>query len=183
MRHFLPRRAVFSFAGALNLALAVIPCLSLPACDKDKAKVPAPASQAASDNEITTNPKVLYDWSVSPVEFTLYGVKVSDPESAIPAADRMGEVDESGWIGFKGRPNVFRVENGRVRNMSVTDPELLAKLGIKNEADLLQQFGKDYKTEKFGPDDRTVPYFFKDRWLNLTWDRQQNAVTAINIGP
>src|SRR5215208_6737309 len=149
------------FAVFIVLALAVL----LPACDKDKAKDPVTATQPASaagagGTEVTTHPQVLYDPAVSPVEFTVYGIKIGDPESAIPAADRMGKPDESGWVGFRGRSNVFRIENGKVQNMSVTDPQVLAKLDMKSEAELTQKFGKDDKTQQFGPDDPSVPFFY-----------------------
>jgi hypothetical protein len=162
--------------------------LLLPACDKDKAKEQAAATQptgtgAAGGTEVTTNPQVLYDPAISPVEFTVYGIRIGDPESAIPTADRTGAPDESGWVGFRGRSGVFRIENGKVVNMSVTDPEVLAKLDIKSEADLTQKFGKDDKTQPFGPDDPAVPFFYKDRWLNVTWDRKAGKVTSLNIGP
>ena len=176
----------------MRFAVFIVPALALllPACDKEKGKDQTAATQpggagagAGGGSEITTNPQALYDQSVAPVEFTVYGVKIGDPEAAIPAADRTGAPDESGWIGFKGRDNVFRVENGKVQNMSVTDPAVLAKLDVKSEADLTQKFGKDDKTQPFGPDDPTVPYFYKERWINVTWDRKQNRVTAVNIGP
>jgi hypothetical protein len=164
--------------------------LLVPACDrdKDKAKDQAGATQPAATGgvanpEISANPQVLYDTSVSPVEFMLYGVKIGDGEAAISVGDRTGAPDESGWVGYRGRPNVFRIENGKVMNISVTDPQILSKLDIKSEADLTQKFGKGDKTEQFGPDDPAVPFFFKDRWLNVTWDRKQGKVTAVNIGP
>ena len=175
------------------MRLAVFPVLALalllPACDKEKEKgqpaatQPAGAGGGAGGTEITTNPQVLYDPAVSPVEFTVYGIKIGDPDSAIPVADRMGQPDESGWIGFRGRAGVFRIENGKVVNMSVSDPQVLAKLDIKSEADLTQKFGKDDKTQQFGPDDPAVPFFYRDRWLNVTWDRKEGKVTAVNIGP
>jgi hypothetical protein len=163
--------------------------LLIPACDreKDKARDPGAATQPAgaggpANPEISANPQVLYDPSVSPVEFMFHGVKIGDGESAIPPGDRTGAPDESGWVGNKGR-GLFRVENGKVMNISVTDEQILSKLDIKSEADLTQKFGKGDKTEQFGPDDPAVPFFFKDRWLHVIWDRKQSKVTAVNIGP
>lgn len=138
---------------------------------------------AASDGnrEISTNPAVLLDPAVKPGEFQWHGIKIGDPATVIPTIDATTP-DDSGWIGFKGKANVFRLEGDKVVAISIADDAVLAGLGVKTEADVANRFGKPDQQIEAAPDAPEATYLFNARGLTVLWSRAVKKVTTVTIG-
>jgi hypothetical protein len=137
---------------------------------------------AGSSRELSMNPTVLFDTSVPLSQVQLYGVKLGDVQAAIPAGEVAGPADPSGWIGLKGRDNVYRVENAKVAAMRVADEGVLAKLGVQSESDVTSKFGHPGQQIDAGPDAPDVSYVFRDGQLTVQWNRKANRITAVTLG-
>jgi hypothetical protein len=125
---------------------------------------------------------VLFDSSVPLSQVQLYGVRLGDAQAAIPAADVAGPADASGWVGLKGRDNVYRIEKGKVAAMRLADEGVLAKLGVQSESDVAGKFGHPGQQIDAGPDAPDVSYVFRDGQLTVQWNRKANRVTSVTIG-
>jgi hypothetical protein len=137
---------------------------------------------AGSSRELSMNPMILFDASVPLSQVQLYGVKLGDVQAAIPAGEVAGLADASGWIGFKGRDNVYRIENGKVAAMRVADEAVLGKLGVQSESDVTTKFGHPGQQIDAGPDAPDVSYVFRDGQLTVQWNRKANRVAAVTVG-
>jgi hypothetical protein len=137
---------------------------------------------AGSSREISMNPAVLLDTSVPLSQVELYGVKLGDVQAAIPAGEVAGPPDASGWVGLKGRENVYRIENGRVAALRLADEGVLAKLGVQTESDVAAKFGHPGQQIDAGPDAPDVSYVFRDGQLTVQWNRKANRVSAVSVG-
>jgi hypothetical protein len=140
------------------------------------------AGAAGSSREVSMSPAVLYDSSVPLAQVQLYGIRLGDAQAAIPAADVAGPADASGWVGLKGRDNVYRIENGKVAAMRLADEGALAKLGVQSESDVAGKFGHPGQQIDAGPDAPDVSYVFRDGQLTVQWSRKANRVMAVTIG-
>lgn len=140
-----------------------------------------PPAASGNPREISANPAVLADANVAPQQFELYGVKLGDPQSAIPADGITGGPDDSGVVAFRGKPNVFRIENGKVAGLYLSDEAALAKLNVHSEADLKQRFGNPDEPVTAAPADPQAAYSYKGRWLTVVWSPKDNKVLAVNV--
>lgn len=129
--------------------------------------------------DLSETPAAIYNPAIAPSQFELYHVKIGDPASAIPK-EGASAPDESGWVNYK-QENAFRVENGKVVSLRVSDPGILGQLGINNEQDLANHLKKADETIQASETAPEAEFIYKDRWLELWWNRKTNKVTAIQI--
>ena len=108
-------------------------------------------------------------------------MKVGDPASSLPAANVTGKPDEGGWVGFRGREHVFRIEDDKIAAMDFADEAVLGRLTVRNEDDLNARLGPGLKIEA-GPADPAVKYYFKDRGLSVWFNRTAGKVTEVTVG-
>jgi hypothetical protein len=165
--------------------------VSASGCKKkqDASPTTAPAPQAAapaqaplpagSPRDIAANPAVLLDKSVAGSAMELHGAKIGDDK--LPAG-ASSQPDPSGWVGFKGKENVFRLENDKVAAMQFSDPAALGRLGITSEQDLFAKLGQPEQTIEASADAPEAMYIYKSRGLTIIWNRTAKRIAAVNIG-
>lgn len=167
--------------------VALVAWIAAAGCKKQTAKTPAtapaPAAPAAgpttsSARDAAANPAVLLDRSLPASLIEVFGVKLGDPKPA----GLTSQPDPSGWIAYRGRDDVFRIENDRVAAIAINDPAVLAELQIATEQDLTAKFGPAEQVIEASPDAVEAVYVYRTRGLTIVWNRRAKLVSAINIG-
>jgi hypothetical protein len=107
----------------------------------------------ARGQELTDKPETVLQKKFDATAVTVYGVKIGDPESAVPrdraktttAIGRATRYDFGGYM--------IEVLNGKVKALAITDVTILDKIGLECSDDVERLIGKaDRVDERTGVD-------------------------------
>jgi hypothetical protein len=127
-------------------------------------------------NEIADYPAILYNHSLPPDEMTLRGIKLGDPESAIPIGSIENRATD-GWIVCYNRAR-YRIENGKIATLGVWDSRIIDQLNVPLIEDIEIRFGKADKIEPVNP---LLVYHYDERHMTVLWNQFETKVDAVNI--
>ena len=107
-----------------------------------------PATAPSSPAELTEKPEVL----LKPFDYkalTIYGVKIGDPESAIPKAKLKGFGPSSELHEYAVMTGGYRIGiiDGKVKWLAVTSQKVLKSMGLDGKDDVEHVFGKADRVE------------------------------------
>jgi len=122
--------------------------------------------------DILFHPELLLDPNMSPTDITLSGVRIGDPESAIPSSIVEKPKDKHGFIWCKGGIK-FKIDDGKVVRFNMNNPEALAKLGLGKDAEsnrkqIVARFGQPDRTDGSGLSSEIYSYYYDARHLQVT---------------
>ncbi len=128
------------------------------------------------DTDLWGEPLAVYAGGPPSDRLTVHGLRIGLPVSDVPAGllgERAGDhlVDTGG--------NLYAVDDGRIGEVHIRDPELLTRLPIDGTRALIARFGEP--TDVYtGDGDQAFPTFlYPDRGIHVRWDNAAEKILEV----
>lgn len=134
------------------------------------------STPARVEGELFYDPAPLTSPQFDPSGVRLWGVKLGDPVSVIPAS-RIRTEGAQGWIWCRDGSR-YRIQEGVVVALGLWNQESISRLNIASPTDIEARFGKTTTIDQADP---LRIYRYHGGKLAVVWNDREKLVNAINI--
>jgi hypothetical protein len=132
------------------------------------------------DTDLCTDPLAVYVGGQYAQHLTVHGIGIGTPVSDIPPALLADSApDHLRDVGG----NLFAIADGRVSEVHVREPALLARWPLDSTNYVFSRFGNPEKTERDGGDQGTDMFLYPDRGIGVRWDQLAGRITEVVLFP
>ena len=128
------------------------------------------------DTDLWTDPLAVYVGGPSAARLTVHGIGIDTPVADIPPA-LLADAAPAHLRDTGG--NLFAVKQGRVSEVHVRDPALLARWPLDSTNYIFSRFGDPEKTDHDGGDHGTDTFLYPDRGIRVRWDDAAGRITEV----
>ena len=173
-----PPRA--SVVGPSGPTLTTMPAFVPPSTGPTPSAVVATVPTPAGDADLMTNWLAAYAGGPPADHLTVHGLRIGLPVSAVPVA----MLDESAPDHLRDADgNLYAIDDRRISEVHIRDPDLLARWRIGSTDDLVAHFGRPADVYTGDGNEAFPTYLYPARGIHVRWDNAAGRVIEVVLIP
>ena len=147
-------------------------------CGMGKPKATA-TTVDASPHELSANPTIVLTAPEEWAQMSLFGLHLGDDQTLIPPKKIHFHDDNSGWTKLIDANRYRITDDGKIDGLGMWDQKLIEKLGIADEPQIEEKFGKP--NDKIKVNEQVTIYHYQGGHLHVLWNGLEKRVVGVNV--